>query len=152
MSLFKDKSSHLGFRYPRRNGPKQDLFGLKHSSMINRWIHFLAWILYPMPLSCSQRARLGLTKTCEFENGGGSKSGWGRTKKPCRTTSACRFLKSYFYQNSTKKRASRASAMRANGVSLRVGYCYPKGQNPHPGPDPRCPQVLQPHPSHPIIN
>ena len=48
-------------------------------------------------------------------------------------------------QNSTKKRASRASALRADGVSLRVDYWYPKGQNPHLGPDPRCPQVLK-HP------
>ena len=34
---------------------------------------------------------------------------------------------------------------------MRVDYWYPKGQNPHLGPDPRCPQVLKPHPSHPII-
>ena len=31
------------------------------------------------------------------------------------------------------------------GVSVRVDYWYPKGQNPHLGPDPRCPQVLKPH-------
>ena len=53
--------------------------------------------------------------------------------------------------NSTKKRASRATALRADGVSLRVDYWYPKGQNPNLGPDPRCPQVLKPR-SHPIIN
>ena len=38
------------------------------------------------------------------------------------------------------------------GLYLRVDFWYPKGQNPHLGPDPRCPQVLKPHPSHPIIN
>ena len=31
------------------------------------------------------------------------------------------------------------------GVHLRVDFWYPKGQNPHLGPDPRCPQVLKPH-------
>ena len=31
------------------------------------------------------------------------------------------------------------------GLYLRVDFWYPKGQNPHLGPDPRCPQVLKPH-------
>ena len=30
------------------------------------------------------------------------------------------------------------------GLYLRVDFWYPKGQNPHLGPDPRCPQVLKP--------
>ena len=37
------------------------------------------------------------------------------------------------------------------GVHLRVDFLHPEGQNPHLGPDPRCPWVLKP-PCDPIIN
>ena len=30
------------------------------------------------------------------------------------------------------------------GVSFRVAFYYPNGQDPYLGPDPRCPQVLKP--------